>query len=174
MHPKINNAANQLCAVLCLAVSDSVTPWTVACQAPLSMEFSRQEYWSRLHFLLQEIAPNQHLLHLLHWQIDSLSLSHLSVGSVAHSYPTLCDPMDCSMPGFLVHHHLQELAQTHVHWVSDVIQSFHPLSSPSPAFSLSQYQGLFQRISWSHEVAKVLELQLQCQSFQWIFRTDFL
>ena len=59
--------------------------------------------------------------------------------------PTLCDPMDCSMPGFPVHHQLPELAQTHVHRVSDAIQPPHPLSSPSPpALSLSQHQGLFQ------------------------------
>ena len=82
--------------------------------------------------------------------------------------------MDCSIPGFPVHHQLPELAQTHVHWVGDAIQPSHPLLSPSPpAFSLSQHQGLFQWVSSSHQVAKVLELQLQHQSFQWIFRTDF-
>ena len=71
-------------------------------------------------------------------------------------------PMDCSTPGFPVFHHLPELAQTHIHWVSDAIQSSHPRSSPSPpAFSLSHHQGLFQWISSSHKVAKVLELQLQ-------------
>ena len=67
-----------------------------------------------------------------------------------------------------------ELAQTHVHRVSDTIQPSHPLLSPSPAFNLSQHQGLFQWVSSSHEVAKALEFQLQYQSFQWIFRTDFL
>ena len=67
-----------------------------------------------------------------------------------------------------------ELAETHVHRVSDTIQPSHPLLSPSPAFSLSQHQGLFQWVSSSHEVAKALEFQLQYQSFQWIFRTDFL
>ena len=83
--------------------------------------------------------------------------------------------MDCSMPGFPVHHQLLELAQTHVHQVSDAIQPSHPLSSPSPpAFSLSQHQGLFQWVTSSYQVAKVLELQLQHQPFQWIFRTDFL
>ena len=83
--------------------------------------------------------------------------------------------MDCSMPGFPVYHHLPELAQTHVHWVSDAIQPFHPLSSLSPpAFNLSQHQGLFQWIGSSHQVAEVLVLQLQYQSFQWIFRVDFL
>ena len=75
--------------------------------------------------------------------------------------------MDCSIPGFPVHHTLPELAQTHVHRVSDAIQPSHPLSSPSPpAFNLSQHQGLFQRVSSLHQVAKVLELQLQHQSFQ--------
>ena len=68
-----------------------------------------------------------------------------------------------------------ELAQTHIHWVGDAIQPFYPLSSPSPpAFTLSPHQGLFQWVSSSHQVAKVLEFQLQHQSFQWIFRTDFL
>ena len=76
---------------------------------------------------------------------------------------------------FLVRHLLSELAQTHVHWVSDAIQPSHPLSSPSPPdFNLSHYQGLFQWVSSSHQVAKILELQLQHQSFQWIVRTDFL
>ena len=65
--------------------------------------------------------------------------------SVTQACPTLCNPMDCSKPGFPVHHQLLELAQTHVHRVCDAIQSCHPLSSPSPpAFSLSQHQGLFQ------------------------------
>ena len=87
----------------------------------------------------------------------------------------LCDPTDCSMPGFPVHHQLPELAQTHVHRVGDAIQLSHPLSSPSPpAFSLSQHHGLFQRVSSSHPVAKVLGFQLQHHFFQWIFRTDFL
>ena len=84
-------------------------------------------------------------------------------------------PMDCSMPCFAVHHQLLELTQAHVHWVSDVIQPSHPLSSPSPsAFNLSQHQGLFKWVSFSHQVAKVLEFQLQHQSFQWTSRTDFL
>ena len=95
--------------------------------------------------------------------------------SVTQSCPTLCDPMDCSMPGFLVLHHLLQLIQTHVHWVSDTTQPSHPLSSPSPpAFNLSQHQGLFHWDSSSHQVAKVLEFQLQHQAFQWIFRVDFL
>ena len=95
--------------------------------------------------------------------------------SVTHSCLTLCDPMDCSMPDFPVHHQLPELTQTHVHRVGDAIQPSHPLSSPSPpTLNLSQHQGLFQWVSSSHQVAKVLEFQLQHQSFQWIFRIDFL
>ena len=85
--------------------------------------------------------------------------------------------MDYSMSGFPVHQQLLELTQTHVHQVGDAIQSFHPLSSPSPSpslFNLSQHQGLFQRVSSSHQVAKVLKFQVQHQSFQWTFRTDFL
>ena len=85
------------------------------------------------------------------------------------------NPMDYSISGFPVHHQFPEPTQTHVHWVRDAIQPFHPLSSPSPpAFNLSQHQGLFKWISCSYQVAKVLELHLQHQSFQWIFRTDFL
>ena len=95
--------------------------------------------------------------------------------SVPQSCPILCDPMDCSMPGFPIHHQLLEFTQIHIHWIGDVIQPFHPLSSPSPpAFNLSQNQGVFQWVSSSHQVPKVLEFQLQHQSFQWIFRTDFL
>ena len=75
--------------------------------------------------------------------------------SVAQSCPTLCDTMDCSMPGFPVYHQLLDLTQTHVHCVSDAIQPSHPLSSPSPsAFNLSQHQGLFQWVCSLHQVAK--------------------
>ena len=99
----------------------------------------------------------------------------IQLSSVAQSCLTLCDTMDCSTPGFPVHHQLPELDQTHVHWVSDAIQLSYPLSSPSPpAFNRSQNHSLFQWVSSSHHVAKVLELQLQHQSFQWIFRTYFL
>ena len=106
---------------------------------------------------------------------SGLCLESVQFSSVAQSCPTLCDPMDCSTPGFPVHHQLPELAQTHVHRVGDAIQPSHPLLSPSPAFNLSQHQGLFQRVSSSLQVAKVLEFQLQHQTFQRIFRiTKFL
>ena len=89
--------------------------------------------------------------------------------SVAQLCPTLFDLMNRSMPGLPVHHQLPEFTQTHVHWVRDAIQPSHPLSSRSPpAFNFSQHQGLFQWVSSLHQVAKVLEFQLQ--SFQWIFR----
>ena len=87
------------------------------------------------------------------------SISHFS--SVTQSCMTLCDPMDCSMPGLPVHRQLSEFTITHVHCVSDAIQPSHPLSSPSPpAFNLSQHQGFFKWVSFLHQVAKVLECQL--------------
>ena len=111
--------------------------------------------------------------------ITMLKVHHLSsistccLCSAAKSCPTLRDPpMDCSTPDFPVHHQLLELAQTHVHGVGDAIQPSHPLSPSSPpAFSLSQHQGLFQWVGCSHQVTKLLELQLQ--SFQWVFWVDF-
>ena len=77
--------------------------------------------------------------------------------SVSQLCPTLCDPMNHSMPGFPVHHQLPESTQTHVHWVGDAIQPSHPLVSPSPpALNLSHHQGLFKWVSSSHQVAKTL------------------
>ena len=99
----------------------------------------------------------------------------IQFSSVAQSCPTLCDPMNCSMPGLPVHHQLPESTQTRVQWVGDAIQPSHPLSSPSPpALNLAQHQGLSQWVSSSHQVAKVLEFQLQHQSFQWTPRIDLL
>jgi hypothetical protein len=106
--------------------------------------------------------------------LSSVQFSSVQFSSVAQSCRTLCNPMNCSTPGFPVHHQLLESTQTHVHWVGDAIQSSHPLSFPSPAFNHSQHQGLFQWVSSSHQVAKVLEFQLQHQSFQWTPRTDLL
>ena len=108
--------------------------------------------YSKKAFLWAAFLKNTSKLLLCSWQ----------------SYPTLFDPMDCNMPGFLVLHCFLELAQTHVLWVDDAIQP-----SPSlPVFNLSQREGLFQWDRTSHQVAKVLELQHE--SFQWIFRVDFL
>ena len=95
--------------------------------------------------------------------------------SVAQSCLTLCEPMNCSTPGLPVYHQLPEFTQTHVPWIGDAIQSSHPLSSPfPPAPNPSQHRSLFQWVNSSHEVTKVLELQLQHQSFQWTPRTDLL
>ena len=106
---------------------------------------------------------------------SSEHLSSVQFSSVAQSCLTLCDPMNCSTPGLPVHHHFPEFTQTHVHWVSDAIQPSHPLLSPSPpALNFSQHQDLFKWVSSSHQMAKVLEFQLQHQSFQWTPRTDLL
>ena len=95
--------------------------------------------------------------------------------SVANLCLTLCYPINCSMLGFPILHFLLEFAQTHVHWVSDAIQPSHPLPPPSPPdLNLSHYQGLFQWVGSSHQVAKILELQFQHQTFQRIFRVCFL
>ena len=241
-----------VCVCVCVlnhsVVSDSLQPHgLLAHQVPLSIAFSRQEYWSGLLFASSGyIFPTQWSnCHLLNWQMDSLPLSHhgssviswLLVKSTAtvhimrtmkyssllsqtapHGYqsflicpswnwqsyclcicwdsmnllspsvngsvkcfsihfanhlfssvaqlcPTLCNPMDCSTPGFPIHHQLLELAQPHIHWVGDAIQSSHPLLSPSlPAFDLSSIKV------FSNELA----LRIQHRSFQWIFRGAFL
>ena len=100
------------------------------------------------------------------------AIPHFLCVQFSRSVMSDCEPRDRRTPGLPVHHQLLELAQTHVHWVRDAIQPSHPLPSPSPAFNISQHQGLFWWVSSSHQVAKVLEFQLQHQSFQWIFRTD--
>jgi len=95
--------------------------------------------------------------------------------SVTQLCPTLCDPLDWSTPGFRVLYQLLDLAQTHVHQVSDAIQPSHPLSSPSPrAFNLSQHQGLFKWVSSFQQVAKVLEFQLQHRELSTVLNTSHL
>ena len=105
--------------------------------------------------------------------INPPDFSSVQISSVAQLCSTLCDPMNRSTPGLLVHYQLPEFTKTHAHRVSDAIQPSHPLSSPfPPAPSCSQHQGLFQWVNSSHEVAKVLEFQLQHQYFQWTPRTE--
>ena len=102
------------------------------------------------------------LIHVNVWQKPLQYCKVIQFSSVAQSCPTLCDFMNCSTPGLPVHHQLPEFTQTHVHPVGDAIQPSHPLSSPSPpAPNLSQHQSLFQGVNSSHEVAKVLEFQLE-------------
>ena len=124
-------------------------------------------------FLFLLAKPNYPLeyIGLIYLPLHGNFLFFRKFSSVAQSCPTLCDPMDCSTPGFPVYHQLPELAQTHVYPVGDAIQPSHPLLSPSLlASNLSQNQDIFQWASFLLQVAKVLQLQLQ--SFQWMFRVD--
>ena len=117
----------------------------------VAISFSRGSSWPRDWTWVSCIGG----WNLYHWDTFSL-VTQLGL--------TLCDPLNCSTPGFPIHHQLLELAQTHVHQVGDAIQPSCPLSSPSPpAFSLFQHQGLFQWVSSSHQVAKGWEFQLQHQ-----------
>ena len=101
-------------------------------------------------------------------ELHIFSCLSVQFSSVTQSCPTLCDPMNCSMSGLPVHHHLPKFTQTHVHRVGDAIQPSHRLSSPSPSASNpSQHQCLFQWVNYSHEVAKVLAFQPQHQSIHW-------
>ena len=94
--------------------------------------------------------------------------------SVAQLCLTLCDPMDCSTPGFPGPHHVPEFVWVHVHCIHDAVQPSHPLAFSSPStLKLSQHQGLFQWVVCAQQMTKTLELQLQHQFFQWIFRVDF-
>ena len=141
------------------------TPWTAAYQAPPSMGFSRQEYWSGLPLPspLLCLASSKKLpacKKTRNWY------SSVQLSSVAQSCPTLCDLLNRSTPGLPVYDHLLEFTQTHVHRVGDAIQPSHSLSSPCTAPNPSQHQGLFQWVNSLHEVPKVLEFQLQHQSFQ--------
>ena len=90
-----------------------------------------------------------------------MKTSSVQFSSVSQSCPTLCDPMNCSMPGLPLHHQHLGFTQIHVHQVGEAIQPSHPLLSPSPpAPNPSQHQSLFHGVNSSHEVAKVLEFQL--------------
>ena len=123
-----------------------------------------------IHNLLIKFNVN-----IVAWCWHNLREISVQFSSVTQSCLTLCDPMNCSTPGLPVHHQLLKFTQTHPHLVGDAIQPSHPLSSLSPSASNpSHHQGLFQWINSSHEVAKVLEFQLQHQSFQWTPRTDLL
>ena len=154
---------------------------------------------NKAHVSLPRTVEVLHSLWLLHWLPQSEWMSFIpefyallagnkswvppyaltywaskSASSVAQSCPTPCDPMDCSTPGFPVHHQLRSLLK--LMSIASVMPSNHSSSSvsPSPAFNLSQHQCLFKWVSSLNQVAKVLEFQLQHQSFQWTLRTDFL
>ena len=93
--------------------------------------------------------------------------------SFAQSCPTLFNTIDCSTPILSVPHHLPKFPQVHVHCIDDAIQLSYPLTPSSSALNLSQQQGLFKWVSCSHQMTKILEFQLQHQSFQGVFRVDF-
>ena len=113
--------------------------------------------------------------HRLRHNLVAKQQQSVQFSSVAQSCLTLCNPMNCRMPGLLIHYQFPEFTQTQVHWVREAIQPSHPLSSPSPpALNLSQHQGLFKWVRSSYQVAKVLKLQGQYQAFQWTPRTYFL
>ena len=182
----------------CSAVSDSTTPWTTTCQASLSITNTQRVL--KLMSISQRCHPPYHPLPspsppafnlsqqqgIFQWvftlgaqsigtSASTTVLPMTQFSSVPQSCPTLCKPMNCSMPGLPVHHQLPDFTLTYVHWVGDAIQPSHPLPSPSPpAPNLSKHQGLFQWVNSLHEVAKVLEFQLQHQSFQWTPKTDLL
>ena len=118
-----------------------------------SRESSQPRDWTQFSHTADRLFTN--------WVTNSFS-------SVTQSCPTLCDPMNRSMPGLPVHHQLPQLTQTHVHRVSDAIQPSHPLSSPSPPAPNSfQHQSLFQWVNSLHEVAKVLELTNSLARFKY-------
>ena len=138
-----------------------VTPETAAHQAPPSLGFSMQEHWSGFPFPLSTYKK------LKETEKSSVQFSH---SAVSNSFR----PQGLQHTSFPVCHQLPELAQTHVHQVSDTIQPSQPLLSPSPAFNLSQHRSLFKSVSSLQQADKLLELQLQHQSFLRIFRTGFL
>ena len=128
---------------------------------------------------LKQISVDPCLQQLIHnsqnVEANQTSINWCCCCSVTKWCLTLCNPLDCSTPGFLVLHYLPQLTHTHVHQVGDAIQPSHPLSPSSPpALNLTQHQGTFQWVGFWHQVAKVLEFPFQHQSFQWIFRVDFL
>ena len=144
----------------------------------LGATFSNWRYEQEPHLTTTlHISMKQHAGSRVGWRsyrnrVESQQLSSVQALS---RVPTLCDPIDCSMPGLPVHYQLLELTQTHVHWVGDAIQPSHLLSSPSPpTFNLFQYQGLFQWLGSSHQVAKVMGVSASASVLPMIFRTDLL
>ena len=139
--------------------------WSWVVYTKIAIETATQgtwQAWIYMHQTITFLIPPYYSV-LLFSSVQSLSCVRL------------CDPMHGSTPDLPVHHQLLESTQTHVHWVGDAIQPPHPLLSPSPpAANPSQHQSLFQWVSSLHQVAKVLEFQLQHQSFQWTPRTDLL
>ena len=154
MYRRLGSLQGRVCTLSCVQLS--VTPWTVAQQAPLSMGFPRQEYRSGLpsptpgDLLNPGMELTSHGFPALAGRFFTISPT-CHCCSIPQSCLTVCDPMDCSTPGFPVLHHLPEFTQTYVHWAGEAIQPFHSLlpSSP-PALNLSQHQSLFQWVGSLH------------------------
>ena len=145
------------------------------------MFFCRIFHFNKNYKIYKIIFLIHSLWDLLKWEsifqliYNQWNWINTQLSSVTQSCLTLCDPMNHSMPGLPVYHQLPESTQTHVHWVSDAIQLSHPLSSPSPpALNLSQHQGLFKWICSSHQVAQVLEFQLQHQTGHYLQTTTII
>ena len=177
-YKKVKEVVSQLCPTLCSPMDCSSPGSSVhgILQArileQIVIPFSRGSSWPRDQTQASCIAGRFFTIWATRELHPCLFRGFSSIQLLSRVW--LSNPMDCSRPGFLVHHQFL-LTQTHDHWVSDVIQPSHPLLLPSPpAFNISQHQDLFQWVSSLHQVAQVLEFQLQHQSFQWILRTDFL
>ena len=151
----------------------SLVPESGSFFASILILFS-QSHLDKYNYLKKEVIFHFPSLFNEKWNEGNSNKDSVQFSSVTQSCLILCDPVNHSTPGLPVHHQLPEFTQTHLHQAGDAIQPSHPLSSPSPTPNLSQHQGLFQWVNSSHEVAKVLEFQLQHQSFQWTPRTDLL
>ena len=154
----MNNITWYVYTIFCLSNNSSLTFWYLLLQLlwiMLQWTLMYKYLYETLLSNILDIYPEVEL-----WG-HTIILYSVHFSSVAQSCLTLCDPMDCSTPGLPIHHQLLESTQTHVHRVGDAIQSFYPLSLPSPpALNLSQHQGLFKWVSSLHQVAKVLSFSL--------------
>ena len=161
----------------CTPVFNTTLTWTQS-TCPLTGDWIEKMWYLCINTMkyYSDIKNNEIMLFAAKWMdLEIIILSEVQFSWVAQSCPTLCDPMKRRMPGLPVHHQLPEFTQTHVHRVSDAIQPCHPLSSLfPPAPNPSQHQSLFQWVNSSHEVAKLLEFQLQHHSVQRYPRADLL
>ena len=148
------------CSGLIHCITESLCPFTSL------FLFLSVSFWPLANTLLLSLSLSFFFFFLIEVSVQFSSGTLLCL--------TLCDHVNRGTPGLPVHHQLPECTQTHVHWVGDAIQPSHPLSSPSPVLNLLPHQDLFKWVSSWHQVAKVLEFQLQHHSFQWTPRTDLL
>ena len=168
LHLFIHSFTHLIHSMKRLSISHQAQIWAVECIS------KQNRQWSLPHvsYILYVMIEQQ--IHKYNKEVSPLVYS-VQLSSITQLCLTVFDAMDCSTPGFPVHHQLPELTQTHVHWVDDAIQPSHPLWSPfPPTFNLSQHRDLFKWVSSSHQVAKVLEFQIQHHSFHWTPRTDLV